>query len=161
MNIKRKIRDSDTIPRGYGFSYYDYASRYVICYPIPINLIIQIWRSLRRILVMGFYTQDRILKINSEYWRGFDDGVKAKNDVSEDLLRRIMETQINSEGKEEEVKIGRDATLRAWEIHLPFEHFLSYIGFEISRRGVRLYIKDILLEKLDERRFGYDHRKHQ
>ena len=41
--VIRRIREGEMMPRFYGCAYYDYMRRYQICFPIPLNILVQAW----------------------------------------------------------------------------------------------------------------------
>jgi hypothetical protein len=48
---ERRIYEGELMPRGYGFSYYDYMRRQYVCYPIPFNVLVnwkrKLWEKLQ------------------------------------------------------------------------------------------------------------------
>jgi len=44
--VEKRIYEGERMPRGYGFSYYDYLRRQYVCYPIPFNILVNWKRKL-------------------------------------------------------------------------------------------------------------------
>jgi hypothetical protein len=69
MKFRREIGDLEIIPRGYGKAYYRDDFMVAVCYPIPLNLIVQVARNLYWFLVKFHPTKvDRLLR--EAYLRG-------------------------------------------------------------------------------------------
>jgi len=55
MSIRRIIYEGERIPTGYGIAYFDFWKDGLVCYPIPLNILIRSLRILRlRIICIGY-----------------------------------------------------------------------------------------------------------
>lgn len=45
--IKKRISEGAIIPKWYGIAYYDWQTDYAVCYPIPFNLLVTLYRIVR------------------------------------------------------------------------------------------------------------------
>jgi len=44
IRLKQIILEGMRIPAGYGIAYFDYPRRCLVCYPIPLNLIVRFFK---------------------------------------------------------------------------------------------------------------------
>jgi len=94
MKMKKLVSEGESMPRGYGFSYWDWDTFRAVCHPIPFN-ILEAWR--RKIVgwlmatyplslaskppdgyTLGYYAGIRAGKDVAGYWRGFEEGAQSK-----------------------------------------------------------------------------------
>ena len=59
MHIKRVVDEGERFPIRYGFAYFDYLKQQVICYPVPLNIVIGGLRRLYWGAVQGVRPAER------------------------------------------------------------------------------------------------------
>ena len=92
--FEKRYREGERSDFGYGRAYDDYASRENICYPVPLNFIIGILRSLYFVLGRGPKTKlDRLLK------EAFDRGLTSAPIQTEAYLRGYQKALDDLEAK--------------------------------------------------------------
>ena len=90
MSLRKTCVQGETIPRGYGIAWFNYAAALTICYPIPLNLVLQAARSLWFLLLRdhsGLIRQREVLEISNRsfqdgYKSGYSDGLKLRKRLS-------------------------------------------------------------------------------
>lgn len=94
IKIRKEVCEGDLIPNGYGISYVDYISYKAICYPIPFNFIVSIFRQIYIKLSKGpshlleidrsVYEKARLAGFEEGFHEGFHEGmrlwIRAKNE---------------------------------------------------------------------------------
>jgi len=69
-------------PRFYGLAYNDPCRRVSVCYPIPLNVIVRIWRNVvwafKRGLVKDEMSEDWYRGYGKGYWDGSEDVNKIR-----------------------------------------------------------------------------------
>ena len=45
FTLRKEIGEAEILPWGYGASYHEYRTRMVVCYPIPLNIVIAKWKK--------------------------------------------------------------------------------------------------------------------
>ena len=90
LHIAEKDLIGVSFPRGWGLAYRKHLVRYVVLYPLPINLIVRYalilyWLIYKWIVVGGW--KDRL---DDEYWRGYNDGNTAREHHYDRLARIIL-----------------------------------------------------------------------
>ena len=104
--FEKRYREGERSDFGYGRAYYDYASRENICYPVPLNFIIGILRSLYFVLGRGPKTKlDYLLK------EAFDSG-RASDTRQIEIIRISIQKEDYLRGYQKalddlEEKIGK------------------------------------------------------
>ena len=107
MKIRIEIEEAEQIPNGYGLAWRDFPRRVTICYPIPLNLILNLLRRLWHWSLLSFRMEHSAIdkafqegrqagikdleasakKLQQEaYNRGADDGMKEVYRRIEDEL---------------------------------------------------------------------------
>ena len=66
--MRKTIKNIKGIPRLYGLAYYDALSNKIVCYPIPLNIIIRI--------VMSLWL--RLKKPKAEWWEIKESKIRSK-----------------------------------------------------------------------------------
>jgi hypothetical protein len=88
--VKKELKQGQRMPTGYGISYRDWDADKKIIYPIPINLVVRIYREIHWHIMRGLFplTIDRIqrnirtLEYGRGYYDGYEDGKRsAKQEV--------------------------------------------------------------------------------
>lgn len=104
MKLRQEIRELEVVPKGFGMAYRSYDRRMVVCYPIPLNLLIRWSRDwyFRCALPRNEIYIERLQRLS--YLMGLRLGRK----VSEELLRREYERG-KREGLEEFRGMMREA----------------------------------------------------
>jgi len=70
-----RLEEGERIPRGYGIAYYDVLTDSIVCYPIPLNVVVNVCKKLYyRIVSLSLDEKDKLQMIN--YRRGFNDGIE-------------------------------------------------------------------------------------
>lgn len=83
--LRREVAPGVRIPDWYGEAYVDYARQYLVCYPIPLNWLVSVWRAVLFRLKRGIlrdYENRVFQRGRSEGWaagteRGRGDGFQA------------------------------------------------------------------------------------
>jgi hypothetical protein len=115
--MKVKVREAESIPDWYGDAYYSHESQAWVCYPVPLNILINwlyrlkwhikkppVWLE-RDLLILAQEQYDRAYRdgytkgfwnavehppfLNS-YERGVKDGVNLANEIASQLITRVL-----------------------------------------------------------------------
>lgn len=76
------IAAGEMIPNGYGVAYHEYERDVAVCYPIPVNLVVGLWRVILVRLKIGFGHN----AVARAYDRGHRDGARQLKDRIEEII---------------------------------------------------------------------------
>lgn len=74
MPIRVEILEAERIPNGYGLAWRDFSRRITVCYPIPLNLILNSLRRLWHWSLLSFRMKHSVF--DRMYQEGRQAGVK-------------------------------------------------------------------------------------
>lgn len=77
MSIKKIIKEGDNLPIGYGAAYISPNSFRVILYPIPLNILVSLWRKLLVKLQQGLIESAEFKGYYEGYQKGKKEGLEA------------------------------------------------------------------------------------
>ena len=72
--MRIEVNDGVMSPRFYGLAYYDFRCRVSVCYPIPLNVIVRIWRNIARAVKRGLVKDKMSADYNRGYSKGYHEG---------------------------------------------------------------------------------------
>ena len=70
--MKKQIPEAGLIPRFYGIAYKELWSSNVVCYPIPMNILVGLWVRSWRMFTIGL----RPSRVDKIWTDGFSEGFK-------------------------------------------------------------------------------------
>jgi len=84
MKISDRVREAESMPRGYGVAWYEPACRWAVVYPVPFNILLRFLRKLW--FRLAFPTKNmRELREQAIYHRGYQEGIEWTRKESETL----------------------------------------------------------------------------
>lgn len=79
MKIVKYVCEGEMMPRGYGLSYRRYDCNKSICHPIPINLVVRLFRALYWRLQFGSMPTKREKRESKIYAWGIAEGRRRRS----------------------------------------------------------------------------------
>jgi len=91
----KEINQGESIPKFYGAAYHEPWQATTVCYPIPLNIIVNIIYNVTFWLKCGFYKNykaDMVRKIQTKGWNaGFKEGYASGIEGKETKLKPLGE----------------------------------------------------------------------
>ena len=72
--MRIEVNDGVMSPRFYGLAYYDSCCRLAVCYPIPLNVLVRMWRNIVWAFKRGLVKDKISVDYNIGYSKGFHEG---------------------------------------------------------------------------------------
>lgn len=90
--IKLRLEEGQEIPFGYGFAWYEFDVRGMVCYPIPINIIASAIRRLYFYFAWGYSSPIELEQRAYElYMQWVDKQRKTKDQMRQEIYEELME----------------------------------------------------------------------
>ena len=90
------LKEGSLIPRGYGFSHYSYAEATAVFYPIPLNLLVNLYRKICERMI-GPSPPKLNKMLHDAYARGRIDGFRISQQRLSDVYREWQQERKEAE----------------------------------------------------------------
>jgi hypothetical protein len=71
----RKIKEGESIPKWYGVTRLDPEKSVVVCYPVPVNVVIRVFAAIKYRMKIGLFKSKREQELIEAYNRGLKEGM--------------------------------------------------------------------------------------
>ena len=75
MSVRKEIKPGERIPAWYGIAWQRYDLNYTVCYPIPLNALVVLYRGITLWLKHG--GKSVMLSPRDAFAQGFEEGQRA------------------------------------------------------------------------------------
>ena len=86
MKLVKYVVEGEPFPNWYGCAWRDFAMRRTVCYPIPLNLILNVFRRLWHWSLLSLRLKHSVL--DKAFQEGIQEGIKMERATSSRLIEQ-------------------------------------------------------------------------
>ena len=93
--LRKTVEEGEWRPAWYGVAYFDYATNYAVCYPIPLNIVVRVYRIVQYFLLWLLGTAPWL---KDPWKRTYERG---RMDGKEEMVREALHNAMAEHQREE------------------------------------------------------------